>query len=303
MTKIDVTVDRDKYIGGSDIPIIMGISPFRTRYELLLEKAGLQESTFEGNRYTRYGDEMEPKIRAYVNSKYNTNFYPTQVIEGDMRANTDGFNGVKVLEVKTTSHIYETVDEYLIYLVQLLYYIERCKVDAGILAVYERPEDFDVEFDESRLQIFEIFGTDYLGLIREINREIDRFRADVERLKANPLLSEQDFLQSNELVAISQKAVALEIEMLKYKEIEAQYKELKAALYKAMVDADVKSWTMPNGTKITKVKETHASVKLVEEFDVERFKQDHDELYKAYTVEVPKETKGRAGYAKITLPK
>ena len=36
----DVTIDRDKYIGGSDVPAIMGLSSFRTRWQLLLEKAG-----------------------------------------------------------------------------------------------------------------------------------------------------------------------------------------------------------------------------------------------------------------------
>ena len=34
----DVTKDRDKYIGGSDVPIIMGLSPFKTRWQLLREK-------------------------------------------------------------------------------------------------------------------------------------------------------------------------------------------------------------------------------------------------------------------------
>ena len=62
-----VNEDRDKYIGGSDIPIIMGISPFKTRFDLLLEKAGLKENDFTGNEYTEYGNVMESKIRDYVN--------------------------------------------------------------------------------------------------------------------------------------------------------------------------------------------------------------------------------------------
>ncbi len=44
----DVTIDRDKYIGGSDIPAIMGLSPFTSRWDLLLEKAGLKERDFFG---------------------------------------------------------------------------------------------------------------------------------------------------------------------------------------------------------------------------------------------------------------
>ena len=31
--------ERWRYIGGSDIPAIMGISPFKTRFQLLQEKA------------------------------------------------------------------------------------------------------------------------------------------------------------------------------------------------------------------------------------------------------------------------
>ena len=54
-----VKEDRNLYIGGSDVPIILGISPFKTRYELLLEKAQIEESMFEGNAYTEYGNVME----------------------------------------------------------------------------------------------------------------------------------------------------------------------------------------------------------------------------------------------------
>ena len=115
----DVTIDRDIYIGGSDIPCIMGISPFKTRYELLLEKAGLREDDFCGNKYTVYGQQLEPQIRDYINDKMPTGekYEPNRVIDGDIRCHTDGFNGWSVLEIKTTSRIYKTVDEYKIYLV------------------------------------------------------------------------------------------------------------------------------------------------------------------------------------------
>ncbi len=143
----DVTIDRDKYCGGSDIPVIMGISTFKTRWELLLEKAGLKENEFKGNRFTEYGHKIEPKIREHINRKYNTNFEPNQIINGIFRGHTDGFNGKCVLEVKSTSHTYDTVDEYIVYLVQLVKYMSENKVEDGILAVYERPEDFSLEFD------------------------------------------------------------------------------------------------------------------------------------------------------------
>ena len=106
----DVTIDRDRYIGGSDIGAIMGLSPFKTRWELLLEKSGLKENDFTGNKYTVYGQKIEPLIRGYINSTYNTNFEPNRIINGDFRAHSDGFNGRARLERNATSQIHKTVD-------------------------------------------------------------------------------------------------------------------------------------------------------------------------------------------------
>ena len=85
-----VTVDREKYIGGSDIPIIMGISPFKTRFDLLLEKAGLKENDFTGNEYTEYGNKLEPKIRDFINENREDKFEEGKYIENDIRCHTDG---------------------------------------------------------------------------------------------------------------------------------------------------------------------------------------------------------------------
>lgn len=298
----DVTIDRNLYIGGSDIPVIMGISSFKTRWELLLEKAGLKENDFNGNKYTAYGQFIEPKIRDYINQLYKTNFEPNQIINGDFRGHTDGFNGVCVLEIKSTSHIFETVDEYKIYLVQLLKYMEENKVKKGILAVYERPADFDGEFNPDLLHIYEIDIKQYKTLLEEVNTEIERFRTDLARLKENPLLSEQDFL-SNDLITISNKVVALENRMAEFKALETEYKEMKQTLFETMQKHDVKSWETPSGIRITRVDGTAASVKIVEEFDLETFKSENEALYGMYLKEVEKKTSGRSGFVKITVPK
>ncbi len=299
----DVTIDRDLWIGGSDIPVIMGISPFKTRYELLLEKAGLKENDFVGNRYTVYGQRLEPQIREYINSQMPTGaeFEPNKVANGDIRCHTDGFNGYCVLEIKTTSHIYETLDEYKIYLVQLLLYMQENKVKSGLLAVYKRADDFNTDFSPENLSVFEVNMEDYQTLMDEINAEIGRFRADLKRLKDNPLLSEADF-QPNELVALSNKALALEYRMAEYKALEKQYKDMKQALYEAMEKHGVKSWEMPNGTRITRVDGSAGTTKTETVFDVEKFKIEHTGLYNEYQKTVTKTTSGRAGYVKITMP-
>ena len=299
----DVTIDRNLWIGGSDIPVIMGISPFKTRYELLLEKAGLREDDFEGNRYTVYGQKLEPQIRDYINEQMPTGgkFEPNKVVNGDIRCHTDGFNGHCVLEIKTTSRIYETLDEYKIYLVQLLLYMQENGVTSGLLAVYEREKDLYPVFSPDNLSIFEVDAEDYKTLTEEINAEIERFRADLARLKENPLLSEEDF-QPDELVVLSNKAVALEAQMAEFKALEKQYKEMKQALYEAMQKHDVKSWQMPNGTRITRVDGTEATTETVTEFDVEAFKAENTEMYERYQKTVTKKKAGRAGYVKITMP-
>lgn len=297
-----VTIDRDKYIGGSDIPVIMGLSTFNTRWGLLQEKAGLKERDFTGNKYTEYGNILEPQIRAHINRRLKNKFTPNQIINGDIRCNTDGFNGACVLEIKTTSHIYEDVKEYKAYLVQLLLYMQENGVKKGKLAVYSRPDDFNTEFDADRLTVWDIDIKQYTNLLNEVNTEIDRFRADLERLRNNPLLSEQDF-QPNELVAISNKVVQLETRIAELKALETEQKKVKQALFDAMTKHGVKSWETPNGVKITRVDAVESTTKTVTEFDVETFKAENPALHDMYLHDVEKKTAGKSGYVKITLPK
>lgn len=299
----DVTIDRDKYIGGSDIPVIMGISSFKTRWQLLLEKAGLKEDEFTGNKYTTYGQNLEPHIRDFVNFGRPVPFVPNKTVLGDMRCHTDGFNGSCVLEIKTTSHIYETVGEYKVYLVQLLKYMEVNNVTEGLLAVYERPDDFSLEFDARRLQTFKVNLSEYTELLAEVNSELDKFRTDLERLKNNPLLTEQDFFESHELVELSSKVVTFETQLARLKEIEKECKDAKKQLYEEMDKHGIKSWTTPNGTKITLVMETPSTTELVSVFDEEAFKKDHPRIHLEYSELVEKRKGGRSGYVKITLPK
>ena len=186
----DVRIDRNKFIGGSDIPTIMNISPFKKRFDLLLEKADLLENEFEGNIYTEYGNILEPKIREYINKLKNTNYIEYKKIDGNIRCHLDGFNEVSVLEIKTTSQVRKKVSSYKKYLVQLLFYMQTMKVDKGVLAVYERPRDFCEEFHEERLQVFDIDIKDYEELLKDINAAVKRFIEDLEKVKENPFLEE-----------------------------------------------------------------------------------------------------------------
>lgn len=299
--EFDVSQDRNNFIGGSDLPVICGLSKFKTRWQLLLEKSGLEDNEFEGNRYTRYGHHIEPLVRDHVNFIRSSEFRPYRVINGDLRCHTDGFDGKCVLEIKSTSEIHSTVDGYKTYLVQLVKYMEQCEVENGVLAVYERPEDFKSEFDATRLQVFEIRLEDYKGLLNYVNREIDRFRADLERLKSNPLLSEADLVPaSTDMVALANSIAKFEKELSAMKEIEQKLKDAKKQLYSQMLKHSVKTCNLPNGMKVTRVDEVPGSTKKVREFDSKRFKADHPSLYSQYETVTEKTSNGRSGYVRIS---
>lgn len=93
---------RKQGIGASDAPIIMGVSPYKTRYELWLEKTGQREDE-QPTWAMQRGIDMEAKARAHYELKYNADM-PPAVVEHQqhpyLRASLDGFNGKTVLEIK-----------------------------------------------------------------------------------------------------------------------------------------------------------------------------------------------------------
>ena len=298
MNKDTVTKDREKFIGGSDLAGIMGLSPFIDRWTLLQQKAGLKERDFFGNEYTRYGDELEPIVRDYINEKYCRDFEPAVKIDGDLRGNCDGLDEGGLLEIKTTSHVYDTLDGYKGYLVQILFYMKICNVQHAMLAVYHRNEDFSTDFDPSRLQVIPIDIKDHLDTMDEVEQAIDLFRKDLQELKENPLLCEEDFMP-NEIVEVTGKIIELENQLAAYKQMEAELKEFKSKLKVAMEEYGIKTWRLYDGTKITLVPD--GEDKEVEEIDLKALQKDHPEICKAGSKYVKrKRKKGRSGYVRIT---
>ena len=304
-----VTIDRDKYIGGSDIPIIMGISQFKTRFDLLLEKAGLKENDFTGNEYTEYGNVMEPKIREYVNKTFDKEFIEGKHINGDIRVHTDGEDKDAILEIKTTSQVHEKLDDYKVYLVQLLFYMQETKKCFGYLAVYERPEDFNEEFDSKKLRTYRLDIEDYKDLLDQINKAVDQFRIDLAKVKENPFITEEE-LMPTDLTKLSNKVVALEKQLAEMKKVEEKSKELKAQLKATMENNNIKKWETPSGVKITLVEDKADEIAIEKVVNEELFRNENLKLVEQYELkqaeyledkEVIK--KGKAGYVKITLPK
>ena len=278
------------------MPIIMGISHFKSRYDLLLEKAQLKEIEDSENEYTNYGNIMEPKIRQYINVLYQRNFIEDKLIKDDVRCHFDGIDDEMILEIKTTSQIQQDVNGYQVYLAQLLFYMMYANKEKGMLAVYERPENFDEKFDSDRLQINIIDMKDYKKECVRIMEEVQQFRIDLQKIKENPFLTEEDLINKS-VVNLANVVIELEEKLQDYKELTKKYEEFKEKLKEAMQENNIKTWETPTGIKITLVQD--GEDKIIKKFNEKLFKEENELLYNKYLED--KQQKGKKGYVLITL--
>ena len=305
-----VTQDRDRYIGGSDIAAIMGISPFTTRWDLLCYKAHIKENTFCGNAYTEYGNQMEEKIRDYINSLgYDFKESKTILKDSDVlptRYHGDGLSKKQriVLEIKTTSKI-GTLSDYTYYLVQLLYGMWANQCEEGILAVYERPENMSLDFDKSRLQIIYIRMEDYTELMKDILNSVASFRWDYSYLVENPE-SEEYMLPSNtslrKISTAKMKIGGINIPVSwlleNISEIKKAESDIRDKLKSQMEEHGIKKIAFTDlGIKFTYVPATEGSTKM--KFNEKKFKKENEKLYEQYL----EETTSGARSASVRLTK
>lgn len=89
-------------IGASDSPVVMGVSPYSTRFQLWQEKTG-EVVRDASNWATRRGNELEPKARAQYELEMNQDMPPAFLehpVYPFIRASLDGFGNNIVLELK-----------------------------------------------------------------------------------------------------------------------------------------------------------------------------------------------------------
>ena len=312
MSNPNVTIDRQKYVGGSDLPTILGLNAkYGTSiYEFAKEKAGIIPNTFKGNQFTKYGQKMEPVIRDYINSIYGVNYLEDTVIDTTRgyRGNTDGIDrkaDIPILEVKTFGEELD-VDYYA---PQCQFYMETFNQPACRLVGYKRPADFytgvdyelenddsyfNLEFDENNIVIHTIYRDPKLW--NKIEKRIIAFKKAVEKLRKNHDMTEEEFnkiFYGTDLIKASNKMAKLETKLLKYKDIEKEHKKLKEDLYNLFEERGILSFDT-GSMKITKVSPT--SYDKVE-IDTAKLKEENEEIYNKYKVV---KTTNKKGYILIT---
>lgn len=291
----NVTENRRLFVGGSDVPTILGINKYKTAFELAEEKVGIVPTIYEGNEYTVYGQTLEPQIRDYINAINETNFQPDTVInkEINVRGNCDGVDYTEslLLEIKTHGKNLNTKP----YIAQMQLYMHVFDLPAGWLALYKRPDNFDAEFDSERLKI-EVIHRDE-KYIEDILQQIELFWKRCKALEANPEMSEADFYsismkENNEIATLANQVEKFELQLQQFKELETQYKEMKEKLYAAMIENDVKSFETDH-LKITAVGPSQ-SVSV----DSKKLKEEMPDIAAKY-----EKVSNRKGFVKITMKK
>ncbi|API93988.1 MULTISPECIES: YqaJ viral recombinase family protein [unclassified Virgibacillus] len=270
----NVTNKRNLYVGGSDIPTIIGLNKYKSQYELAQEKVGIKKNEFKGNEFTQYGNIMEPMIRDYINALNEVMFVPDTRIGDGIRSNTDGYETEHqlILEIKTHGKNLNTKP----YIAQMQLYMYQFDCDYGWLALYERPSDFDTEFDANRLQVQEIERDD--AYIEKILDAIETFWIRCEFLKESPKATEEDFINfgQNEVMIFAREVSKLEMQLAEFKELEKQYKDAKQKLHDAMEAYDIKKYET-DYVVITRILPGERK-----SFDSSRFKKDYPDLAEEY---------------------
>lgn len=275
----NVTEKREQYVGGSDVPVILGLSKYKTQYELAKEKAGIIKAEQISNPYIQFGNRMEPVIREYINTMNSLKFTPATFLDSDdfIRSNVDGYDDENkiVLEIKThganpTEKVYEAQ-------MQLYFYQSGCNY--GWLAMYRRPKDFDLEFDVANLQVKEIERDE--AAIEKILDAIETFWIRVEYLKEKPDMTEKEYYSiGNDVDKLVARVERFELQMMEFQEkttiLKEQQKEFREQLYQKMEENDIKKIDTGD-LVITRVLPTERK-----SVDSTLLKKEEPDIYKKY---------------------
>lgn len=310
MSNSQVTVNRNKYVGGSDLPNILGLNEVKygeSLFQFAKKKMGIIPNDFQGNPYTKYGQLIEPIIRDHMNATNGTNYIEDSLSDEVrlLRGNTDGIDrdtdSIPMIEIKSFGK--ELDVDYYQY--QCQFYMEMYDQPAIALVGYPRPEGFytgidydlenddhffDLSFDPKNL-VMHVIERDP-ALWERMYRRITAFQLACIELKKNPDMTLDEWntlFYGAEMVKRQQAVIALENQMIEFKAIEKKHKEAKQKLLDQFVEHGVK--TLDTG----KVRITHVlsadSVKTV--LDEAGLKKKHPKIYQEFFSK-KKTTKGKS---------
>ncbi len=294
MTHYEWLKKRQFGIGGSDVAAILGMNPYKTPFDVWIDKTGSEPIEIPDNPRMRAGRMLEPVIAElytqetgnkvqYDNKVRVHKEYPFLLANIDRSILSNNGRGTGVLEIKATSkYAFEQwEDEGLpkpTYL-QIQHYLSITGRKWGDVAVLIDGYDIriiPVEYDSETIklmtaQLISFWRNNVLKIIppEPINEE------DIKKMYPNPT-SGKTIKAALETYEIIQE---LRILKDKIKPLEKEKKKLSEQVKLMMTDAEILNF---GGEIIATWKQSKSS----EKFNTTQFRIEHPDLYKKYLAEV-----------------
>lgn len=299
--------NRDKFIGGSDLPIIMGINRTITPFQFAKEKLNIIPKEDSDNIYTHYGHVMEEKIRNYINDKFKTNYKPSTFTTWYLRGNADGLDDtakIPLIEIKTYGK--ELNIDY--YKFQCQFYMGLFGHDKLLLVGYKRPDifytgiDYNLEkenkyfnftFNEKNI-VEHVIKRDE-KLIKQIIEKCNNFYNALNALRKDNNLTEEkfnDIFYGPTVTTMVKRFKKLEKQLLDFKKIEDDYNLTKEKLYELFEFKNILSFENKD-IKITRVNPSQYEKRSI---NTKLLEKEQPDIYNKY---ISTKTINKKGYLLI----
>jgi len=281
--------NRIHYIGGSDAPIILGLSPYRNQIDLWHEKTGqIEAKDISNNPYVKAGNFLEPAIRAWFEHETglkisHENEFDEHPEHNFIGGHIDGWISSEnaVFEAKTASSdrgwgangSNEIPDHYL---VQLAHYMAITGASKAYIAVLIRGVDFRYYVIERNMRLEEMIierERDFWSLV--VNNYPPAAKTASEVISLNGFKAEKESIEASSEI----EDCLNDLEKLNLA-IESLLSKRENMLDKIKVFMGNKDTLVDKTGKISATwKESKPSVR----FDAERFKKEKPDEYINYT--------------------
>lgn len=275
-------------IGGSDVSVIAGINPYRSVYQLWLEKTGQNEPAESENEYTHFGTILEPVIRREfmertglkVRQKHmllQSEEYPFMLANLDGVINLDG--EMCIFEAKTASAY--KLDDWQSgippeYMLQVQHYMAVTGAVKTYIAALIGGNHFEYRLiDRDDEMIAKIIAMEKLfweiNVLGGIAPEIDGTKATTEFFNSKYSFS------NGQTIALPEDVIT---DCEEYSRLSDEISKLTAA--KDAICNRIKSLMQNNETGVAGKYKISWKQVISSGFDKTRLKADSPELYKKY---------------------
>lgn len=260
---------RENHLGASDACIIMGVSPWKTPYELWLEKIGSANVKKVSGKHIDRGNNLEPFALSQYNQMNESNCIPVVLVSKSvkfMSASLDGYDAKlkKAVEIKCPGKEDHELakkggipSKYYPQLQHQLYVANLESIDY-------------FSFDGINGITIKVFRDN--EYIKQMISEESKFWTHVSNLTP-PAFTNRDFREgSKEWVETAEKLYALQQE-------ESKLKVAKEELSSKLKELSDGSSTTSNGYKFTKYeikgRVNYASIPELKKIDLEKYRGDN----------------------------